>query len=114
MVAALTEQKKEGGVPRPWTVRKQESLDTLLTASDEALAVKAADVTHNSRGLVQQLHEAGPTIWQHYTRGPKESLWYYQRVAAIISERLGEHPLALELEGAVRDLARAIAETGDG
>jgi hypothetical protein len=43
-------------------------------------------------------------------------LCYYRSVAQIVRERLGEHPLALELEGAIDHLEEVIAsgaaETG--
>jgi hypothetical protein len=74
------------------------------------VTVKAADVLHNTRSLIEQLAEQGPATWDSYSRGPKESLWYNGSVAAIVRERLGSHPLAGELEHAIRDLERILAE----
>lgn len=109
MVAALTEVKRDGGVQRPWEVRKQEALDRIRQAGLEAVAVKAADSLHSTRSLISELRQQGPSVWTNFSRGPGPSLWYYRSVAEIVCERLGPHPLAVELEGAVEELERAIA-----
>lgn len=111
MVAALTERKKEGGLQRPWEIRKQEALEQIRNASLEAVAVKAADVLHSTHSMSRGLRRQGASLWSSFSRGPAKSLWYYQSVAALARERLGAHPLADELDRAVADLARVIAET---
>jgi (p)ppGpp synthase/HD superfamily hydrolase len=113
MVAALTEQKQDSGVERPWEDRKQGLLDQIRRARLDAVAVKAADTLHSTRSLAHALRNEGPSIWRNFSRGPGPSLWFYQSVAAIVRERLEGHPLADELGQAVKDLERAIAETGD-
>jgi (p)ppGpp synthase/HD superfamily hydrolase len=114
MVAVLTEKKKEGGLPRPWEMRKEEALEEARQASIEAVAVKAADVLHSTRSMAADLRREGASMWNSFSRGPAKSLWYYQSVAEIVHERLGEHPLALELNEAVQGLAQAIADTEGG
>jgi (p)ppGpp synthase/HD superfamily hydrolase len=108
MVAALTEKKKEGGQPRPWEIRKQEALEHLRTSSLGAVAVKAADVLHSARSMAADLDLRGPSIWDNFSRGPAQFLWYCRSVAEIVRQRLAPHPLADELDAAIRDLARAI------
>ena len=110
MVAALTEQKREGGVERPWEARKQEQLDHLQQASHDAIAVKAADTLHNVRSVASGLRTMGSSLWTSFKRGPGPSLWYYRSIAALVRTRLGAHPLADELDGAVKDLEQVIAE----
>jgi (p)ppGpp synthase/HD superfamily hydrolase len=112
MVAALTEVKQEGGVQRAWEMRKRELLDLVRNASPEAAAVKAADTLHNARTLASELRREGASFWRHLSRGPEPSIWYYRSVAAVVRERLGAHLLVDELDAAVDDLERAIAETG--
>ena len=113
MVAALTERKKEAGVKRPWELRKAESLAQIRGASTEAVAVKAADVLHSVRTLAADLNREGPSIWQHFSRGPGPTLEHYGRVAAVVRQRLGAHPLVEELDEAMLDLAQAVAGTGE-
>jgi (p)ppGpp synthase/HD superfamily hydrolase len=110
MVDALSERKQAGGARRPWEVRKQEALEQLRRASDDAVAVKAADTTHNSRALAADLREKGPVMWDFLTKGPDQTLWYYGRVAELVARRLGDHPLAREVDAAVADLADAIGQ----
>jgi len=112
MVLAVTECKSEGGARRPWHVRKQQALAHMHAGSTGAAALKAADVLHNARSLAAQLRRTGAATWQHFSRGPDDALWYYRSVAGIARERLGPVPLVDELDHAVRDLERTIAETG--
>jgi (p)ppGpp synthase/HD superfamily hydrolase len=109
MVATLTERKREGDVERPWEIRKQEALVKLRSASPEAVAVKAADVLHNAHSVALALRREGPALWDRFSRGPEETLWYYRSVAQIVRERLGEHPLAQELEGAIDHVEQTVA-----
>lgn len=113
IVDALTEQKMEGDVKRPWEIRKREALDRIRRASLDAVAVKAADTLHSARSLVVDLGRETPSIWSNFARGPEQSLRHYQNVATVVRERLGTHPLAVELEAAVKELKRTIARTGD-
>ncbi len=112
MVAVLTEQKREDGVERPWEVRKREALEALRRGGADAVAVKGADAIHNARSLAAQLRDQGGSAWDHYSRGPDETLCYYRSVAAIARARLGEHALTKELEEAIADLEGAITEIG--
>ncbi len=109
MVEALSERKREGGDERPWEVRKQEKIAQLWQASLGAVAVKAADTLHNVRAVISGLREQGPSFWSHFKRGPQPALWYYRSVATVARERLGSHPLADELEGAIADLVQTLA-----
>lgn len=109
IVDAVTERKLEAGVERPWEIRKQEALARTRGASREAVAVRAADALHSVRALARDLEQRGPSLWKYFSRGPGPSLGYYKSVAALVGERLGDHPLASELEEAVQDLERVIA-----
>jgi (p)ppGpp synthase/HD superfamily hydrolase len=111
MVAALTERKLEDGQERPWGDRKREALAHLEGTSREAAAVKAADTLHNARSLALALRRDGPSIWRRFKRGPAETLWYYRRVADLVRQRLGPHPLAEDLEVAIAALERVPGHT---
>jgi (p)ppGpp synthase/HD superfamily hydrolase len=113
MVAALTERKREDGIERPWELRKQEALEQLREAGPDTVAVKAADVLHNTHTLARQLRRHGPSAWSHYSRGPGASLWYARSVAAIARDRLGAHSLVDELDSSISRLQHVIAGTGD-
>jgi len=111
MVDALSERKKSDGVERPWEDRRRDLLKQIRAASQPTVAVKAADAIHNACTTAADLRRRGPQIWGHFNRGPEKTIWYYRQVEAIVRKRLGDHPLAGELQAAVDDLAAAIAQT---
>ena len=112
LVGAVTEHKHEGGVERPWEVRKREALTHLQTAEEDVLALKAADALHNVSTTRVALHRDGPSVWARFKRGPRESIGYYAEIARLVRARLGEERLAAELERAVEEL-RALAGVPD-
>ena len=75
--------------------------------------VEAADTLHTVRSLLAGLAEHGPAHWSRFSRGPDQSLWFYESVAEIVRERLAAHPLADELDRAVDALEEAIAAGED-
>jgi (p)ppGpp synthase/HD superfamily hydrolase len=115
MVAALSEQKRDQcGDVRPWKTRKREALERLDHANTGAVAVKAADVLHNTRALVADLRREGPGIWDRFNSDPESSLRYYRDVAGVARERLGDHPLVVELDDSLDDLESVISGVNSG
>jgi (p)ppGpp synthase/HD superfamily hydrolase len=111
MVAAVTELKKEAGLTRRWEDRKREALDHMRQASDDAIAVKTADALCNARNLALSLRQQGASVWDHFSRGPEQSIWYYRSLSDLARARMAGHPLLAELDQAIQDLERAITET---
>lgn len=108
MVGAVTERKREGGQARSWEDRKREALEQLRGASWGAVAVKAADTLHNAHSILRALGQGGDAIWERFSRGPIETLGYYDRVADVVRLRLGDHPLSRELDAILDGLRRAV------
>jgi len=110
LVDAVTEKKVEAGVKRPWRVRKAEALDHVMHAADERVAaLKAADLLHNLHSTITELRANGASVWKRFNAPPEDWIWYHRELGAKISARLGEHPLARELDAAVADLVAASA-----
>jgi len=115
LVEAVTEKKVEAGVKRPWRVRKAEALDHLIHAADERVAaLKAADLLHNLHSTVSELKTCGATVWKRFNAPAADWIWYHRELGAQISARLGDHPLARELDVAVADLVATSAATATG
>jgi (p)ppGpp synthase/HD superfamily hydrolase len=115
MVAALSEQKRDQrGNVRAWDARKREALERLGRASTGAVAIKAADVLHNTRALVADLRREGPGVWDRFNGDPESSLQYYRDIASVARERLGDHPLVAELETSLDDLELIINGPNSG
>lgn len=105
LVQGVTEEKRDTkGRPRAWEVRKEESLRHMDVASDEVVALKAADALHNVDCLIRDLRIIGDEIWTRFKRGRDRQLGYYRRLSRIVRERLGQNLLALELCEAVKKL----------
>ncbi len=93
------------GEKAPWLERKQAYLDSLATKSVRSLEVAAADKLHNATSICRDFEQLGPALWERFTVGdPAEQLWYYDRVADIIGERLGPSSVAMALRHVVDEL----------
>ena len=93
----------------PWKARKEAYLADLqaLPADDfggKVLRVSLADKLHNVRSILLDRDVVGEEIWKRFTGGKEGSLWYYQSLADIYEEKLGETPLVLEFIETVRGL----------
>ncbi|HMT06315.1 MAG: HD domain-containing protein [Solirubrobacterales bacterium] len=93
----------------PWRARKEAYLADLkaLPTDDfgrKVLRVSLADKLHNVRSILLDSHEAGEEIWDRFTGGEEGSLWYYQSLADIYEEKLGETALVLEFIDTVAEL----------
>jgi (p)ppGpp synthase/HD superfamily hydrolase len=106
MVAAVSETKSADGVDLPWEQRKAEKLAHLQSAGPDVAALKAADAIHNLRSIIADQQRIGPAIWERFKRGPGPTLGYYQAILDPVRMKLGGHPIVVELEDAVAELAR--------
>jgi (p)ppGpp synthase/HD superfamily hydrolase len=107
LVLEVTEHKRrEFDESDTWEIRKQEQLDHLEKMPLDAVLIKAADVLHNVLALLTDLDvaEDPESVWQPFNAGPDRQLWYFSGVADAVRERLGDHPLANDLQRAVHRL----------
>ncbi len=109
LVEAVSERKSADGVELPWEQRKAEKLVHLRTSGPDVAALKAADAIHNARSISSDIRTQGVDIWARFKRGPVQTLQYYQEILEGVQEKLGTHPIAIELAGAVEDLRAAIS-----
>jgi (p)ppGpp synthase/HD superfamily hydrolase len=108
LVAAVSETKSADGAELPWEQRKAEKLAHLQSAGPDVAALKAADAIHNLRSIIADLNSHGPDVWARFKRGPGPTLGYYRSILDPVREKLGAHPIVVELEDAVAELARAV------
>ncbi len=107
-VDAVTEHKYDDGIIRSWEVRKAESLEKLRAADTQVAALKAADAIHNARSTYEDILQYGPSVWQHFKRGPQLTRNYYAAIASIARQQLGPHPIVQELDEVVGLLTRLV------
>lgn len=104
LVDAVSETKALDGSELPWEQRKAEKLAHLRAGGPDVAALKAADALHNARSIAADLRSEGPSVWARFKRGPEQSIAYYQAILDGVREKLGEHPIVLELADAVGEL----------
>jgi len=111
LVLEVTEHKRRDlDEEATWDLRKQEQLDHLARMPEEAVLIKAADVLHNLQSLLADLGAADDpeTVWKSFNAGPERQLWYFTNVIVAVKRRLGEHPLARDLDQAIASLSPLI------
>ncbi len=88
----------------PWRQRKQAYLDHLRHADVPVLRVSLADKLHNARSIATDLRAHGPAVWDRFTAGRDEQLWYYRALSQVFTERM-PGPQADELSDVVARMA---------
>ena len=114
LVLEVTEDKRRGlKQADTWEIRKQEQIHHMAVMTDEAILIKAADVLHNVQSLALDLEAAGDVeaVWQHFNAGPERQMWYFESVSEVVGNRLGDHPLAIDLRLAVEKLRASLSAT---
>jgi (p)ppGpp synthase/HD superfamily hydrolase len=95
----------------PWWPRKVSYVRRFaaLPHDSPALLVAAADKLDNARAVLVEYRAEGEGLWQRFNRtsGRAGQLWYYGRLADILSERLATDPKAAPLTD---ELATTVAE----
>ena len=93
LVLHVSERKlDDDGSPRPWRDRKEDYVDHLPTAPDEAVAISLADKLHNLWSMNQSL-KAGEDIFSSgpnrtaLSAGPEDQLWFYRGVLQGTGDR---------------------------
>ena len=88
------------GRKAPWKVRKEQYIEHLKSASDDVLLVSGSDKLHNARAIVEDLLRIGTAVYDRFTATKEQTLWYYESLANIFSER--GTPISASLNDAVR------------
>ena len=90
----------------PWRARKERYVKHLRSAPQDVLRVSLADKLHNARSIVADWRVIGDAVWDKFSAGRDEQLWYYGALLDVFRER-SPSPLVVELAAAVEQLQRA-------
>ena len=71
-----------------WQKRKEEYLEHLQIASEEALLVSTADKLHSVLSLMEDSKQEGPNMWSRFNAPKEKQLWFYKKFAEIARGRL--------------------------
>jgi len=100
IVRGASEENKE----LSWEERKEHTISTLQTASQEVCLVVCADKLHNLRTIKRDLDVNGEMAWSRFKRGRQKQQWYYYGVYEALSKQLNHHPLIDELKAAINEV----------
>lgn len=99
-----------GAEKAPWRDRKVAYLAALGTKPESSLVVAAADKLHNATAIVEDHERLGDELWSRFTTGrAQDQRWYYESLAAVLHDRLPEHPTVVRLLDAVQRLVETTA-----
>lgn len=75
------------GIKEAWLPRKERYIAHLRQASDDVLLVSGSDKLHNARAIVEDLLNIGHAVFDRFTATPEQTIWYYETLSAIFTER---------------------------
>lgn len=96
------------GVKEAWLPRKERYIAHLREASDDVLLVSGSDKLHNARAIVEDLLNVGRSVFDRFTATPDQTIWYYETLSEIFSER--GTPIAKSLSETVRRMKQLANE----
>jgi (p)ppGpp synthase/HD superfamily hydrolase len=109
-VLGVTERRTDDdGIDLSWEDRKEDYLQRLSLANEDALWVCAADKVHNANSILSDLRRTAfpETVWGRFSAGREGSVRWYRRVADRLRE-IGFHaPIVDELEQVAVGLEQA-------
>ncbi|MEO5841608.1 MAG: HD domain-containing protein [Acidimicrobiales bacterium] len=106
----------DGETKRPWRLRKDAYIARLKDRDeDEAIVlVSAADKLHNARAVASDYRQVGDKLWSRFNASRDDTLWYYNQLSGVITDRLGvASQLASELRATVDALNTAATHLVD-
>ena len=109
-VLAVTQRRlDDDGMELSSEERKQDYLDRLPLASEDARWVCAADKVHNANSILSDLRRTAfpETVWGRFNAGREGTVKYYRRVAETLRHIGFAAPIVDELEQAAAGLETA-------
>lgn len=98
-----------GGRKPPWRARKDAYLAHVRAAPADALRVSLADKLDNARAILADYRLFGPTVWERFSAGGDEQLWYYRSLVEAYRGAGVTSPMLAELARVVAELGRLVA-----
>ena len=112
-VAAIVDGCTDGvpdsnGQKEDWKPRKLRYIAHLEQASDDVMLVSGADKLHNARAIVEDLLRIGPAVFNRFSASKAQTLWYYETLAGVFSQR--RTPIAQALSDTVQRMKQLTTE----
>ena len=75
------------GKKEAWKPRKDRYISHLQHATNDVLLVSGSDKLHNARAIVEDLLRIGPSVFGRFTASQEQTIWYYETLADVFSNR---------------------------
>lgn len=97
LVESVTELKEKDGKKLEWKERKQDYLDRLEKADDDAIRIATADKVDNIESKLEAFEREGSALLARWKQPASDYLWIHGEALRIAQTRLSEHPLTKRL-----------------
>jgi len=91
-VANLVSLLSEPDKTDTWEHRKEHTLRSLESASEEVLLIALADKLDNIQSIYRALERDGEVVWSRFNRPKKAQAWYYQELVDVFRRRVSKKP----------------------
>jgi GTP pyrophosphokinase len=116
IVSGCTDSVVEKGQQKEaWKLRKERYVAHLREAPAVVKLVSAADKLHNARAILADYRSLGEGLWNRFSAGRTDILWYYHALIEAFREPVptdGLRRLVDELDRVIRELRAEIAAKG--
>jgi (p)ppGpp synthase/HD superfamily hydrolase len=111
LVEACTDTPPDwsGGRKPPWRQRKEAYLAHVRSALPDTLRVSLADKVDNARAILADHRAIGDAVWERFSAGRDEQLWYYRELVAAYRVAGVTSPMLDELARVVAALGAAVS-----
>ena len=92
----------------PWRPRKEAYVAAIAHKQPDELRVSLADKLHNARAILLDYRTEGDVLWERFSAGRNEQLWYYRALASGLEARRDD--LGEAAGPAVDELARVVEQ----
>lgn len=99
-----------GGRKPPWRDRKEAYLARIRASAPPALRVSLADKVDNARAILADYRAIGSGVWERFSAGEAEQLWYYESLVVAYRDAGVRSDLLAELSRVVAELGRLVAD----
>ncbi|MFM6990154.1 MAG: HD domain-containing protein [Rhodoferax sp.] len=115
-VASIVEGCTDGvpdadGKKEAWKPRKERYITHLQHATNDVLLVSGSDKLHNARAIVEDLLRIGPSVFDRFTASQEQTIWYYETLANVFSNR--GTPIAKALSDTVQRMKQLTGKGSD-
>ena len=112
LVAAESENKREGQDPKKtWKIRKEEALAHLAASDRAAKLICLGDKLANLREIARDHRRIGDAIWQNFNQKDKKlQEWYYGSIYDTLRAEFGDIPELTEYRSLLMELFVPVIE----